>query len=429
MDYETKTFDFTPTKVAGAAKFAKEHTGQWVWKDSAPGSRLFLVAGKRTAAFYTRTKKDGIGKRIRLGEAEGPAALTLTEARERAGQVRFGAEMPAVRRSKGTRAGITTGAVWDRYIAEAKAGTFSLRRRGNRPLSKKTIRGYESNYNAHVRASYHDRDLGHLVLDAVELVRKVAGPDKDGVPHPALGNQVMAVLVAVIEYARRRGLYTGANPFRGLEFSVRSHVDSHEIDLTEAQAAKVYAALETLEEYWRDLFLFLALTGRRVGNATNLAWDQVDLDAGRIVYKSSSMKARRPSVVPITPGLRAILARRKKTVADDTVFVWPAFSDPKKAIRNVHHQWKKVRDRAGVSALTPKGLRHVAVTWALRADVSQAVVGKMADHADARTTAHYAHLTGEDSRPALIVLEKAWAKAAKRSRGLKKGKGSNHAKK
>jgi integrase len=422
MDYEEKAFDFTPARVAGAAKFAREHSGQWSWRDSSPGSRLFLVAGQRSAAYYARTKKDGVGKKIRLGEAEGVAALTLTEARERAGQARFGAEMPVVRRSKGTRAGITTGEVWDRYLAEAKAGTFSLRRRGNRPLSPKTVRGYESNYTAHVKEKYCDRDLGHLVADAVGLVRKVAGPDEEGIPHPALGNQVLATLVALIEYARRRGHYTGKNPLKDADAGVRSHVESREVILTEAQIVALYKALAKQPEYWRDLLFFLSLTANRLSNGAGLKWSQVDLAAGVIVHPRSSMKAKKAVADPITPEIREILGRRRKATGPDATYVWPQAKDPTKPVRNPHHRWEKIRSDAGLPDLVIHGLKHLAVSWADQAGISSRVVQRFAKHGDAATTARYSHLRPEDSIPAVQAVAGVWAKAAKKTRRVKQGR-------
>ena len=415
MDYETKAFAFTPPRVAGAIRFARENGGQRAWRDSTPGCRLVLVAGSRTAAYYARVKKDGKEQKLRLGEAEGPAAITIGEARERAGKAKYGAEMPTVRKSKGSLAGVTVESVWQAYKKEATAGTFSLRRRGNRPLSAKTLKGYASTYSCHVQPGYGGKDVGLLARDAVELVRRVAASS------PSVGNQVLATVTAIVEFSRRRGLFAGKNPFRDLDESVRSYVAPHEVKLTAEQAVAVFAALLELEEGWRDLFLFLALTGRRVSNARALAWSQVDTGAGEIVYPSTTMKARRPSVVPLTAALKAIIERRTAARVEGQVYVWPAINDPKKPILNVHHQWAKVRERSGVLDLTPKGLRHNAVTWALQSGCSQAVVGAMADHKDASVTARYTHLTTADSLPALEALETLWGEAEKKARRVKRG--------
>jgi len=57
-----------------------------------------------------------------------------------------------------------------------------------------------------------------------------------------------------------------------------------------------------------DLFLFLALTGCRLGEALRLQWNQVDWHHQRFMFVKT--KNRRDHTLPITGLLKAVLARR-----------------------------------------------------------------------------------------------------------------------
>ena len=413
---EKKSFVFTPARVVSAIRAARETGERHVWRDeSKDGPHLQLVVGARTARFYYKGKRDGREKVTLLGSAEGPDAIPLGEARARSNGLHYGADLAQARPRKGkvTRTGITPDMVWPELAREMEVGTFSMRRsKVARPYAEKTRVGYLSNYRAHIQPEYGGKDLGRLLADAESIVR--------GIESWSVSNQVLASLNILFEYARRRGHISAANPLRALDENPRRSGHRTEAQLTGQQVEKVREAISDLGDYWADLFLFLALSGRRVGNATNLRWDQVDLEGGLITYYSSGMKGRRASTLPMTKSIRALLKRRREQCPEGSPWVWPALKDPSQPIRDVYHQWGKVRQASGLPEIQPKWLRHLAVTWALRGNVSAPIVQQMADHKHAQTTAGYTHLAGHDTRPALEAVEQVWTKP--------KSKRGNHGK-
>lgn len=416
--YTERSWPFTPTRVKDAIKFARDTDyPRWVWRDIEKSSPyLHLIVGRRSAAYYHRAKKDGRVQETRLGDAEGPASLTLDEARKRSNQLQYGAELPTNRKSKKLRAGITTDQVFDKYLEEVTAGSFTMRG-PNRPLAEKTRVGYASNYHVHIQPTYGDRDFGLFVTDAPGIVRRITGD------HPALSNQVLAISTALIQYARRRGLYKGTNTLRDDDESFRADVRGREVMLKADEVVRLRKAIESQPEYWQDLFTFVMLTGRRLGNARNLTWEQVDLKGGSIRYKSESMKVNLPSVIPITAPMEKVLRRRLKDVPSGSPFVWPQKRNPQKPVDNPYDAWHIVRTQAGLPTLVIHELRHLAITWASSAEgVPAAAVSKMAHHIDPQTTAKYQHLHGEAARPALEAVAARWenAKSKPKKRAKKK---------
>lgn len=417
MDFEATGFPFTPQRIAQAIAFARGTSSRWIWRDESPASpHLHLVVGARTATFYRRGRTAGKVLVQKIGPAEGPALVTLDRARRICNELQYGAPRTEAKASKRTRLGVTVGAAWDRYLSAVKAGTFSMRRRRAGPLSAKTLRGYASIFNVHLRP-HAAEDLAWLVANAREMVETIGtAQGKDGKSHGALGNQVLQVTKNLVEYARREKIYTGPNPLA--QDVERFHVRTRETNLTQAQAAKVLAAIKT-EPAWADLFYFLALTGRRLRNGTDLRWDMVDLEGGWIYYPSSSMKNKKPAPVRLTKGVRKILGRRRDLVPEDAVFVWPSPKDPTKPVANPHHAWERIRTLAGLPKLVPHDLRHVAVSWALEGGASVAAAGSMASHRDLGSTNRYAHVGGQTAVPALEAVERAWASAETLAKKIK----------
>ena len=409
--FNERSWPFTPPRIKAAIKFAREsNTPRYVWRDDGGDAKhLHLIVGRRSAAFYYRAKKNGRVVEHRLGDAEGPASLSLDEARTKCNQRHYGADIKQTRKGKTVIVGVTTDEIWERYLDEVTAGTFSMRGAA-RPLKEKTRIGYESNYNCHIQPGYGSKDFGKFITDAPDLIRSITRTSK------ALNNQVLAVARALVKYARRRNIYDGHDPLRDDDESLRAYVPGREVNLTMAQIRKLRAAIENQPPYWSDLFSFLVLTSRRLSNATELKWDQVDFESGEILYPSTTMKTSKPSPVAMTKEVRAILKRRLKDVPKGSPYVWPQQKNPNKPVDNPYDHWAELRTQAGLPDLVIHGLRHLAVTIASKAkNVPSGSAGTMASHSDPQTTAKYQHFDSEAARPALEAVAKVWTSAKKKS--------------
>ena len=184
------------------------------------------------------------------------------------------------------------------------------------------------------------------------------------------------------------------------------------------------AAFRDAEAY-RDLFLFLALTGCRMSEALRLKCRDVDWLEGRMTFRRT--KNRRDHILPLTVTLREILARRIAACRSDLVFS-SRRGKPFKAYRRVLERIREVAgvhftphdlrrwaatamEQAGVGAYTIKGvLNHLSglrVTLGTLKGVSgetQVVMGEIQD-ADRDMTGRYVQVTLDMKRWALEKLE------------------------
>lgn len=180
------------------------------------------------------------------------------------------------------------------------------------------------------------------------------------------------------------------------------------------------------------LYQVLASTGCRKSEAIGLRWTDVDLDeavihfqqarvpvGGKVITKET-LKNGLPKSVPIDPAtVEALRVHRKRQAqAQLAARKW---HDSGLVFTNrnggglspsgyIYDEWKKICAAAGVSYLTPHGLRHTHATWLLEAGVPLHVVAERLGHKDAMVTATiYAQVTGKQSRAASVsILSGFW---------------------
>lgn len=194
------------------------------------------------------------------------------------------------------------------------------------------------------------------------------------------------VLRSAFELARRDGLTTN-DPFAGLE--APSGAAEREVDF--ASEDDVQEILNAAPEPWRTLWLLIAYTGLRRGEALALTWFDIDLDARELrVREGKTARARRtvPLAEPVVDALR-----RTPRVAS-RVFPFDG--------RNALRAFKRHAPRP---TLTIHSLRHGFVTRMLRAGVPAYQVSALAGHSSTSiTTDIYAHSVSEAERAAIDAV-------------------------
>jgi len=93
--------------------------------------------------------------------------------------------------------------------------------------------------------------------------------------------------------------------------------------------------------------------------------------------------------------LRAIRAK-----AEGNGYVFPSPFVPGKPLKDVGRTWERVVKVAGVRRLPLYSLRHSVGSVLANAGVDLYTIGKQLGHAQAKTTARYAHLAVETQRQA-----------------------------
>ncbi|MHB8255870.1 MAG: tyrosine-type recombinase/integrase [Acidiferrobacterales bacterium] len=127
-------------------------------------------------------------------------------------------------------------------------------------------------------------------------------------------------------------------------------------------------------EVFRDLFLFLALTGARKGEALGLKKTDVDLRRGVVLFRDT--KNRTDHELPLTASLREILARRLDTGPGEHVFASPHDGRP---VANLRHTLDRVREETGLR-FALHDLRRLAATSLERLGVPTFTVKAILNH-------------------------------------------------
>jgi site-specific recombinase XerD len=152
------------------------------------------------------------------------------------------------------------------------------------------------------------------------------------------------------------------------------------------------------------LFLLLALTGVRLGEALGLKWSDVDLERGRLTIHAQ--KTGRPRVVPlvgaregvIAPGLLDLL-RVWRRMAPGAVYVLPCKRKPVL----IRRTWDTVGRAAGVK-ITPQGLRKNWISYAASTGCPATVVAGWAGHSPIVMARYYLGQAVE-ARPGVSIQD------------------------
>jgi integrase len=171
-------------------------------------------------------------------------------------------------------------------------------------------------------------------------------------------------------------------------------------------------ASRAAEDRHHALWVLLATTGMRRGEALGLRWSDVDLDAGRArivqtrnvvsVGEPKTARGRRP--ISLDQATIAVLRSHRRRMLQERLLVGPDFDDLGLVFHQPDGSWlrpdavsevflRRVR-RSGLPRLTLKGLRHTWATLALEQGIHPRVVQERLGHSTiAITLGIYSHVT------------------------------------
>lgn len=181
--------------------------------------------------------------------------------------------------------------------------------------------------------------------------------------------------------------------------------------LSAEEEARLFAALRS---DYHPFVRFALLSGLRLSNVIELAWRQVDRDAGVIWLH---IKGGDQDYTPITPAMAAILdAARGHNFQRVFTYVCDrnrhdrhsgVCQEKGKRYPFAKNGWRKDWARAlvvaGIEDFRFHDLRHTAATRVLRATGNLEVVKRMLHHRDISTTLRYAKSNLADVRAAMIA--------------------------
>lgn len=178
-------------------------------------------------------------------------------------------------------------------------------------------------------------------------------------PAPGQANQAFSVLRALINYASRQYKVVTHNPVSALrDHWVQLQPRTTFIDSNKVGAVWHMLTTSRADAYNRDtlasidLVMFLLLTGARIGEASALTWDRVNLDEGW--WHIPDPKNKNPVWLPLCSQAVELLKTRQRVKGSKFVFTsWGKAGH----IKDPRDTMLKVSEAAG-SKVTPHDLRR-----------------------------------------------------------------------
>lgn len=372
--------------------------------DATPGCQGFgIIITRGAKTWVIRASHDGKVKQFSIGAAT-PGGLSVTDARAKAGEWR-----EVYRRTGQDPRQVEREAQQSKDLTLGEAVEMYKRRLGDAGRKATAIDGFGVPLTLYL-GDWQDRPLRTIRADEctdrfADIANgrglgarrdggRFAGKTADGTARTGLrgglptARIVMRCFRTVWNFTRkhREDIGLGETPTRRIEGLNRVAV--RHLALTED---KLPAFVATARAYPNpvhgDLALLLLFTGLRIGEASALRWDEIDLERGELHIPAARMKAAKALDVPLTGLAVEVLRRRRAVGLDARGFVFPGG-------RGGHAAGLSGRlvDRlaAEVGPFSAHDLRKVFTTAALEADVPLQVVEVLTAHRPAGVTlTHY----------------------------------------
>ena len=217
----------------------------------------------------------------------------------------------------------------------------------------------------------------------------------------------LATLSQIWNLAHEYGIVAGENPVRRIK---KPRQDNKRVRyLTEAEAARLLAALKVRSPEVHDLALLSLLTGMRPKECLSLTWADIDLAEGRIFVKDTKNAKNRH--LSLTSEVLSMLKSRHQGQPGQTlVFAkangeenrWGISDSFTRTVADLGLNEGIIDPRQKVVFYT---LRHTFASWLVQKGVPLYNVSQLMGHSDLQMTKRYAHLAPENQKAAIMVLE------------------------
>lgn len=184
--------------------------------------------------------------------------------------------------------------------------------------------------------------------------------------------------------------------------------------LTDTELGKLVAVPQAITAGRVDYYTVVTLVGLRSGDAKQITWGDVDLEAGVLRVRQEVNKSRREDYLPLHPQALSVLERIRPPVAKATDLVFPVIP----RVKTFHRDCK----RAGVERYDAEGRqldlhalgRTTFGTRLANSGIMPQMAAKLMRHTDVKITMkHYTKLRMHDEQRAVAVLPQIVAEQPK----------------
>lgn len=163
----------------------------------------------------------------------------------------------------------------------------------------------------------------------------------------------------------------------------------------------------------RDIMLLFMFTGVRLNEAQSLKWSDIDLKAGRIIFKDT--KNGSDYHMPTSNILQALLKERRR-LSSGKQWVFPSdLQASDDHIKDLSGSYKAIGNQANLY-ITPHDLRRTFGTVANSLNISYPVLKRLLNHREAKSsddvTLQYVQVSQRQLRDALNSIEAFYCKHA-----------------
>ncbi len=163
----------------------------------------------------------------------------------------------------------------------------------------------------------------------------------------------------------------------------------------------------------RDIMLFFMFTGVRLNEAQSLKWSDIDLKAGRIIFKDT--KNGSDYHMPTSDVLQALLEERWR-MSSGKQWVFPSdLQTSDDHIKDLSGSYKSIGKQANLY-ITPHDLRRTFGTVANSLNISYPVLKRLLNHREAKSsddvTLQYVQVSQRQLRDALNSIESFYCQHA-----------------
>jgi integrase len=152
-------------------------------------------------------------------------------------------------------------------------------------------------------------------------------------------------------------------------------------------------------------------TGARLTEILTLRWDHIDLERGFLNLADSKTGAK---TIYLNGAARRLLTDLPRM--EGNPFVVPGERRGKHLV-NLEKPWRKIREVAQLPNVRLHDLRHSFASIGAGAGLGLPVIGALLGHAQAATTARYAHLASDPLQQAADLIGKALEQAMQNGNG------------
>lgn len=348
------------------------------WDDEVHGFGVRVwESGRRV--FVLKYRAAGRQRLLTLGPY---GVLTVQQARDQArqrlGEVLQGKD-PMLQREK-ERRGSTVNDLCDAYLER-----HAERRKASARDDRRMI-------DAHLKPRF-----GAMRIEAVRREDIARLHDSIGREHPTTANRMLSLVSGMWNKAKLWGYLTDAapNPAKGIE---RFPEVKRERFVTKDEMPALIEAIDEVPNVFAKAALWLyLLTGLRKNEVLKLRWEHIDLKQ-RTLYLPTT-KAGRSHHLPLSPPAVELLAALPRICANPWVICG---KNDKSHMVDLRYYWDDVREEAGLTDVRIHDLRHTIASWLVSSGTSLALIGRVLNHSQARTTQRYAHF---EAAPVAKVLD------------------------